>query len=40
MPETLHSVQGIQRAKNGNWARRGEVQILLAAVAGTIGRRG
>ena len=37
--DTLHAVPGIQRAQSGNWARRGELQISLAVVAGSIGRR-
>jgi len=40
MLDTLHFVPGILRAQIGKWARRGEVQISLAAVAGSIGQRG
>lgn len=31
---------GVPAGESGNWARRGEVQISLAVVAGSIGQRG
>ena len=40
MLDTLHAVAGIKRVQqSGNRARRGELLILRAAVAGPIGRR-